>query len=163
MLWSAQDEMTQALVEAAIDAAGDGESLPDDLLVAAYCRAAEILMDEMAAGLDTPGAWPVRWERAVGAVVAAVRARPGLARLTLCEPHSETIREHRMGYRRAFIDVLECEFSDPELPELHAEVLAGAIYRAYVAEAEAGRLTDPDVDVVPKLVNVIAILEPAPA
>lgn len=163
MLWSVHQEMNQALVEAAIDAAGDGERLPDDLLAAAYCRAAEILMGEMATGLATSGPWPARWERAVRAVVAAMRARPGLARLTLCEPHSETISEHRMGYRRAFIDVLESEFSDPELPELHAEVLAGAIYRAYVAEAEAGRLTDPNVDVVPKLVNVIAILEPVPA
>jgi hypothetical protein len=120
-------------------------------------------MGEMATGLATSGPWLVRWERAVRAVVAAVRARPGLARLTLCEPDSDAIRERRMRYRRTFIDVLEAEFSDPELPELHAEMLAGAIYRAYVAEAEAGRLTDPDVDVVPRLVSVIAILEPVPA
>ena len=72
-----------------------------------------------------------------------------------------------MVYRREFIDVLEAEYvrdRDPaELPDLHVELLAGAVYRAYVAEAIAGRLTDPRVDVVPKLVNVIAILEPVPA
>jgi hypothetical protein len=36
-------------------------------------------------------------------------------------------------------------------------------YRAYIAEAAAGRLTDPRGDVVPRLVNVMAILEPVPA
>ena len=55
MLWSVQHEVDLALVEAAIDAAADGEPLPDDLRAAAYCRAAETLMDEMATGLATSG------------------------------------------------------------------------------------------------------------
>jgi hypothetical protein len=41
--------------------------------------------------------------------------------------------------------------------------MAGVAYRAYIAEAAAGRLTDPRADVVPRLVNVMAILEPVPA
>ena len=177
MVWSVQHEDCQALVEAVIDTAGDTERIPaaaierhfgsaDELAAAAYCRAAQILMDEMTQGLAGPGPWLARWERAVRAVVAAVRRRPGLAHLTLTEAEadSEAIREHRMVYRREFIDVLESEYARDrdadELPELHVELLAGAVYRAYVAEAAAGRLTDPRADVVPRLVNVIAILEP---
>jgi hypothetical protein len=169
-----------ALVEAVIDAAGDTERIPvddiercfgsvDELEVAAYCHAARVLMEEMTNGLEGPGAWLDRWERAVRAVVAAVRRRPGLAHFTLTESEatSDAMRERRMVYRREFIDVLEAEYvrgRDPaELPDLHVELLAGAVYRAYVTEAIAGRLTDPRVDVVPKLVNVSAILEPVPA
>jgi hypothetical protein len=72
-----------------------------------------------------------------------------------------------MLYRRQFIAMLEEEYGrdrDPaDVPEVHIELLAGAVYRAYVAEAAAGRLLDPSVDVVPRLVNVIALLEPVPA
>jgi len=177
---SAQHEDCQALVEAVIDAAGDSERLPaadiercfgsvEELDAAAYDHAAAVLMDEMARGLAGPGPWLARWERAVRAVVAAMRRRPGLAELTLTESEgrSDLVREHRMAYRRQFIDVLETEYvrnRDPaELPQLHVELLAGAVYRAYVTEAVAGRLTDPHVDVVPRLVNVIEILEPVPA
>lgn len=180
MVSSVQREECQALVEAAIDAAGDSERLPvaavercfgsvDALGAIAYSRAARILMREMTNGLAEPGPWLTRWERAVRRVVAAVRRRPGLARLTLTESEagSEAVRERRMVYRRQFIAVLEREYArdrDPaDLPELHVELLAGAVYRAYVAEAVSGRLTDPRADVVPKLVNVIAILEPLPA
>jgi AcrR family transcriptional regulator len=177
---SLQHEDCQALVEAAIDAAGDTARIPpaaiercfgsaDELAAAAYSRAAQLLMSEMTEGLAESGPWLVRWERAVRAVVAAVRLRPGLAHLTLNESEagSDEIRERRMLYRREFIDLLEAEYTrdrDPaEVPELHVELLAGAVYRAYVAEAVAGRLTDPRADVVPKLVNVIALLEPVPA
>jgi hypothetical protein len=167
-------------VEAAIDAAGDTGHLraadiercfgsAEELNAAAYCHAARLLMREMTNALAGAGPWLLRWERAVRAVVAAVRRRPGLAQLTLTEGDASTdaIRERRMLYRREFIEVLESEYlrdRDPgELPELHVELLAGAAYRAYLAEAVAGRLTDPRADVVPRLVNVIAILEPVPA
>ena len=156
------------LAEAFIDAAGDAGSAPhaaDALIVAAYCRAAETLLETMSTALAGPGPWLDRWERAVRAVVAAVRTRPGLARLALTEPESAAIRERRMRYRHAYIDVFAAEYArgrDPEeLPGLHVELVAGAAYRAYVAETRAGRLTDPQADVVPRLVSVMAILEPA--
>ena len=180
MVSSGQHRDCQALVEAVIDAAGDTKRIPaadiercfgsaDKLAAAAYSRAATILMGEMQAGLAGPGTWLVRWERAVRAVVGAMRRRPGLAHVTLTESEACTdfMRERRMLYRDQFIEVLESEYArdrDPsELPDLHVEVLAGALYRAYVVEAAAGRLTDPRIDVVPRLVNVIAILEPVPA
>jgi hypothetical protein len=77
------------------------------------------------------------------------------------------MRDLRMVHRRRFIDALASAFErdrDPdELPALHAELMAGVAYRAYVAEAAAGRLTDPRADVVPRLVHVMTILEPVPA
>ena len=170
VLSSGQNGDRLTLVEAFIDAAGEPGAIQradDELAVAAYCRAADLMMDAMTEGLAGPGPGLVRWERAVRAVVAAVRRRPGLAHLTLTEADSDAIRERRMGYRRRYIDVFAAEYArgrDPaEVPEVHVELLAGAAYRAYVAEAAAGRLTDPRVDVVPRLVNVIAILEPVPA
>jgi len=170
----------QALVEAAIDAAGDAAHIPAvdvercfgaaaNLDAAAYSQAARILMREMVNGLAGPGPWLTRWERAIRGVVGAMRRRPGLAHVTLNESEttSEAVRERRMLYRRQFIAMLEEEYGrdrDPaDVPEVHIELLAGAVYRAYVAEAAAGRLLDPSVDVVPRLVNVIALLEPVPA
>jgi hypothetical protein len=180
MVSSVKHRDCQALVEAAIDAAGATEQLPpadvercfgsaEELGGTAYHHAARMLIGEMTNALAAPGTWLVRWEGAVRAVVAAVRRRPGLARLTLTEGDagSDAIQERRMLYRREFIEVLKSEYlraHDPEeLPELHVELLAGAAYRAFVAEAVAGRLTDPQADVVARLVNVIAILEPVPA
>jgi hypothetical protein len=174
---SAQSDECLALVEAFIDrapplAADAVERCwgsADELAVAAYSHAAGLLLAEMTNGLAGPGPWLVRWERAVRAVVAAVRRRPGLARLTLseAEARSDAIRDRRMLYRRQCIDVLSSAYvrdREPEdLPDLQVELIAGAAYRAYVAEAAAGRLTDPHADVVPRLVNVIALLEPVPA
>jgi AcrR family transcriptional regulator len=170
----------QALVEAVIDAAGDTERISpsdiahcfgsaDELVAAAYSQAARILLDRMTEGLTGPGPWLTRWERAVRAVVSTIRRRPGLAGLTLSEleGRSDAIRDRSLVFRREYIDVLASEYARErafaDVPDLHVELMAGAAYRAYVAEAVAGRLTDPRVDVVPKLVNVIAMLEPVAA
>src|SRR5262245_990301 len=174
---SGQHDEGLALVEAFIDGAPplDADAVercwgsPDELAVAAYSHASRVLVEEMTTGLDGPGPFLVRWERAVRAVVGAMRRRPGLAHITLSEQEacSDAIRERRMVYRRRVIDVLasayERDRDADDLPDLHAELMAGVAYRAYVAEAAAGRLTDPHVDVVPTLVNAMAILEPVPA
>jgi len=174
---SGQHDESLALVEAFIDGEPPLEDAAvercwgsiDELAVAAYSHAARMLLEEMAAGLAGPGPWLARWERAVRAVVGAMRGRPGLARIALSEhvACSEAIRGRRMIYRRRCIDLLASAYErdrDPEeLPDLHAELMAGVAYRAYIAEAAAGRLTDPRADPVPRLVNVMAILEPVPA
>jgi hypothetical protein len=179
LVGSVQHKERLALVEAVIDAAGDTDQIPasevercfgsaEELAAAAYSRAARLLLDAMSDGLAGPGPWLTRWERTVRTVVGAMRRRPGLAQITLSEQAtcSDAIRERKMLYRRECIDVLTSAYArdrEGDVPDLHVEVMAGAAYRAYVAEAAAGRLTDPDADVVPKLVNVLAVLEPVPA
>jgi hypothetical protein len=180
MVGSVEHEERLALVEAVIDAAGDTDQIPaseiercfgsaEELGAAAYSRAARLLLDAMSEGLAGPGPWLTRWERTVRSVVGAMRRRPGLAQITLSEQEtcSDAIRERKMLYRRECIDVLSAAYArdrEPgDVPDVHVEVMTGAAYRAYVAEAAAGRLTDPDADVVPKLVSVLAVLEPVPA
>lgn len=192
MISSAQHNDCLGLVDAVIDAAGDEErstldteklvrragarahiercwGSTEELAAAAYCHAARMLFETMAAALAAPGPWLDRWEAGVRDVVELVRRRPGLARLALVETEGglDVIRERRMLYRRQFIDLLRTEYvrgrETRELPELHLELLAGAVYRAFHREAVAGRLTREDVDVVPRLVDVMAILEPVAA
>jgi hypothetical protein len=175
---SVQHGDCQALVDAfidgepplAADAIGRCWGSADELAATAYSHAARLLLGEMANGLDDgPGPWLVRWERAVRAVVAAMRRRPGLADITLSEQAagSDAICERRMLYRRQCIDLLTSAYvrdrEADDTPDLHVELIAGVAYRAYVAEAAAGRLTDPHADVVPRLVSAVAILEPVPA
>ena len=178
MVGSVQHGDCQALVDAFIDGAPSVAEdavercwgSADELAATAYSHAARLLLVEMATGLDDgPGPWLVRWERAVRAVVAAMRRRPGLAHITLSEQDacSDAIRERRMVYRRQCIDLLTSAYvrdrDVDHVPDLHVELIAGVAYRAYVTEAAAGRLVDPRADVVPRLVNAVAILEPVPA
>ena len=160
------------LVEAVIDAAGDDGhatlTTDEELAAAAYSHAAGLLLETMASALAGGGSWPDRWEAAVRDVVELMRRRPGLARLALVETEGsvDAIRERRMLHRHRFIELLRVERArgeEPELSDVHLELMAGAVYRAFHDEAISGRLMSDRADVVPRLVAVMAIVEPVAA
>ena len=169
MVGSVQHGDCQALVDAFIDGATstDGEAVErcwgsaDELAATAYSHAARLLLVEMATGLDDgPGPWLVRWERAVRAVVTADAQTPGAGAHHAQRAGRGLGRDPRAQDASTGASASTCSTSeyvrdrDPDhVPDLHVELIAGAVYRAYVAEAVAGRLTDPRADVVPRLVT----------
>jgi len=141
----------------------------EELIGAAYSRAARALHDTMAAALASDGPWLARWEAAVRASLELMQERPGIARLVFVESEAglPTIRERRELHRRDFVELFAWEYSRNgrlhSLPRLHGELVAGAAYRAFHEEAVAGRLTAAPAQSAPRLVDAMAMFEPVPA
>lgn len=141
----------------------------EELLGAAYSRAARALNEAMAEALRGSGSWLSRWEAAVCAAVSLMRRRPGIARLVFIESESgpPSIRQRRDLHRRDFVELFASAYARDgqvaNLPDLHVELAAGAAYRAFHEEAAAGRLTSGCAEAAPRLVDAMAIFQPLAA
>jgi AcrR family transcriptional regulator len=141
----------------------------DELVGAAYSRAARLLHDTMAAALGSAGPWRPRWEAAVRASLALMGRRPGIARLLFIESEGPlpAIRERRELHRREFVELFAIQYArdgqSGDVPALHVELAAGAAYRAFHEEAMAGRLTAGCGEAVPRLIDAMAIFQPVAA
>jgi AcrR family transcriptional regulator len=132
----------------------------DALLEATYCEVEGELHPLFTAALEGEGHWADCLGEAVEASFDRLEHIPGAVRLyEAAWAGPPSLQRRRAADRRRYIKQLTERA--PELPELHAEFVIGALYRA----AQEGMATSgPDLaQLRQRTRELIAVLEPVPA
>jgi AcrR family transcriptional regulator len=132
----------------------------DALLEATYCEVEAEFGPVFAAAVEGGGHWSEGLGDAVEAIFDALERAPGALRVyEAAWSGPPSLQRRRAADRRRGIDLLTQRA--PELPELHAEFVMGALYRA----AQEG-MESPDPDLAQmrrRALELIEALEPVPA